>query len=184
MPAAGLLALALGTSVPLAAQAAEPRLPAEALITVTAPALPGRVFSPGVGLSGEALLDRQPRSIADAVRGLPGVSIRPNSRGESVIRVRGSEERQTQVFLDGAPLAVPWDGRVDIGLVPAALLGGLTVRKGAGAIEYGANAVAGVLDLTTRSSGAVGIAQGGPYALKNLSAAGVVPLGGLRLTLA
>ncbi len=158
--------------------------PGEALITVTAPATPGRVLSPGVGLSGEALLDRQPRSIADALRGLPGVSIRPNSRGESVVRVRGAEERQTQVFLDGAPLAVPWDGRIDLGLVPAGLIGALAVRKGAGAIEYGANAVAGVLDLTTREAGAVGQAQAGTQGLTNLSAAGVVPLGPARITLA
>ena len=140
--------------------------------------------TPVVGLTGEALLDRQPRSVADALRGLPGVSVRTNSRGETVARVRGSDERQTLVFLDGAPLAVPWDGRVDIGLIPAGLLGGLSVRKGAGAIEYGANAVAGVVDLTTRQEGGVAVAQAGPHALKNLSAAGVVPLGGLSLTLA
>lgn len=177
-----LAALLLAT--PAAAQLPDPRLPAEALITVTAPAGPGRVFTPVVGLSGEALLDRQPRSVADALRGLPGVSVRTNSRGESVARVRGSDERQTLVFLDGAPLAVPWDGRVDVGLIPAGLIGGLTVRKGAGAIEYGANAVAGVVDLTTRTSGGVAVAQAGPHALKNHSAAGVVPLGGLSLTLA
>jgi iron complex outermembrane receptor protein len=162
---------------------AAPAGPADALITVTAPATPGRVFSPGVALGDDALLDRQPRSIADALRGLPGVSIRPNSRGESVVRVRGSEERQTQVFLDGAPLAVPWDGRVDIGLVPAGIIGRLTVRKGAGAIEYGANAVAGVLDLNSRDEGAVGQAQAGSFGIRNLSAAGVVPLGGVKLTI-
>lgn len=181
---------ALITALLLAGPAAAPARatpaagPAEALITVTAPATPGRVFSPGVGLSGEALLDRQPRNMADALRGLPGVSIRPNSRGESVVRIRGSEERQTQVFLDGAPLAVPWDGRIDLGLVPAGLIGTLSVRKGAGAIEYGANAVAGVLDLRTRDEGAVGQAQAGSLGLINASAAGVVPLGHTRLTLA
>ncbi|WP_397588492.1 TonB-dependent receptor plug domain-containing protein [Sandarakinorhabdus limnophila] len=178
-----IVALLLATPA-AAAQPFDPRLPEEALITVTAPAGPGRVFTPVVGLSGEALLDRQPRSVADALRGLPGVSVRTNSRGESVARVRGSDERQTLVFLDGAPLAVPWDGRVDIGLIPAGLIGGLSVRKGAGAIEYGANAVAGIVDLTTRQAGGVAVAQTGPYGLKNLSAAGVMPLGGLSLTLA
>lgn len=175
---------ALLLATPAAAQPSDPRLPEEALITVTAPAGRGRVTTPVVGLTGEALLDRQPRSVADALRGLPGVSVRTNLRGETVARVRGSDERQTLVFLDGAPLAVPWDGRVDIGLIPAGLIGGLSVRKGAGAIEYGANAVAGVVDLTTRTDGGVAVAQAGPHALKNLSAAGVVPLGGLSLTLA
>jgi iron complex outermembrane recepter protein len=173
-------------AVPAGAQptAGPAAFPGEALITVTAPATPGRVLSPGVGLSGSALLDRQPRSMADALRGLPGVSVRPNSRGESVVRVRGSEERQTQVFLDGAPLSVPWDGRIDLGLVPAGLIGGLLLRKGAGAIEYGANAVAGVLDLNSRADGAVAQAQAGSLGLVNLSAAGVVPVGATRVTLA
>ena len=158
--------------------------PEEAFITVTAPALPGRVATPLVGLKPDALIDRQPRNVADALRGLPGVSIRTNSRGETSPRVRGGDERQTLVFLDGAPLAVPWDGRVDLGLLPAGIIGSLSVRKGAGAIEYGANAVAGVVDLQSRVSGAVAQAQAGPHGLVNLSAAAALPVGGLTLTLA
>lgn len=89
--------------------------PANLMIVVTAPGNVGRVQPPVVTLGPDALIDRQPRSIADALRGLPGVSVRPNSRGEVVSRVRGAEERQTQVFLDGAPLTVPWDGRINWG---------------------------------------------------------------------
>jgi len=158
-------------------------LPDEAFITVTAPALPGRVATPLVGLKPEALLDRQPRSVGDALRGLPGVAIRTNSRGESSPRVRGGDERQTLVFLDGAPLAVPWDGRIDLGLVPAGIIGSLSVRKGAGAIEYGANAVAGAVDLRSRLTGKVAQAQAGPFGMANLSAAAALPVGDITVTL-
>ena len=157
-------------------------LPADALITVTAASLPGRIAAPSVGLKAEALLDRQPRSVADALRGLPGVGIRTNSRGETSPRIRGGDERQTLLFLDGAPLTVPWDGRIDLGLLPAGIIGNVTVRKGAGAVEYGANAVAGVVDLQTRSSGLAAVAQAGPAGLANLSAATALPVGGLILT--
>ena len=119
-------------------------------IVVTAPDSPARVQPPQLRLSHAALLDRQPVYLADALRGLPGVSVRPNSRGESVVRIRGSEERQAAVFLDGAPLSVPWDGRVDLGVLPASLLNTVSVTKGAVPIEYGTNAVAGVVDLQTR----------------------------------
>ncbi len=119
-------------------------------IVVTAPASPARVQPPRLQLREAALRDRQPMLLADTLRGLPGVSIRPNSRGESVLRIRGSEERQAAVFLDGAPLAVPWDGRVDLGVLPASLIGALSVTKGAVPIEYGTNAIAGVVDLQTR----------------------------------
>ena len=79
--------------------------------------------------------------------------------------MRGSEERQTAVFLDGAPLVVPWDGRIDLGLIPAGLIGRIEIRKGAVPIEYGTNAVAGVVDLQSRSgaegSRVFGTAQAG-----------------------
>lgn len=163
----------------------------EALLTVTAPVWRGRVMSPGVELDTDALVDRQPRSVADALRGLPGVIIRPNSRGESVPRVRGSEERQTQVFLDGAPITVPWDGRINLDLIPAGLIGGITVRKGAVPIEYGANAVAGVVDMTTRRGGAegeghgvAGVYQLGTYNSQTMSAVGSFGVGRTDVTIA
>lgn len=124
-----------------------------ATIVVTANPSAGRVLPPTAEIGEDALLERQPRAVAEALRGLAGVSARTNSRGETVARVRGSEERQTQVFLDGAPLAVPWDGRADIGIIPAGLIGSIRVIKGAAPIEFGTNTVAGAIDLRTRSGG-------------------------------
>jgi iron complex outermembrane recepter protein len=122
-------------------------------ITVTAASTPGRVLPPNSVIEEQELLDRQPRSAADALRALPGVSVNPNSRGEAVAKLRGAEERQTPVFVDGAPLAVPWDGRADLGTLPAGLIGSVRLMKGAAPIEYGTNAVAGAVDLETRSGG-------------------------------
>ncbi|HEY0446320.1 MAG TPA: TonB-dependent receptor plug domain-containing protein [Allosphingosinicella sp.] len=144
-----LFLLLLGSASAADAGAGDVAEPGTILITA-APA-EDRVLPPATGLQAEALAERQPRSVAEALRGLPGVSARTNSRGETIARVRGADERQTQIFLDGAPLAVPWDGRADIGIVPAGLFGEVLVVKGAAPIEYGPNAVAGVVDLRTRS---------------------------------
>lgn len=178
--------------------AAQPAPPADAgstteaaLLIVTAPLVNGRVMSPGVTLDVDALVDRQPRNLGDALRGLPGVSVRPNSRGESVPRIRGAEERQTQVFLDGAPLSVPWDGRISLDLLPAGLAGSLTVRKGAVPIEYGTNAVAGVIDIQSRRGGpegedhgVAGVGQLGTYGLVNVGGVITAPIGRSSVTLA
>jgi iron complex outermembrane receptor protein len=169
--------LLAATLAALAATAAAADAPDPVLLdalVVTAPRTPTRVQPPQLTLDPTALRARQPLLVADAVRGLPGVSIRPNSRGESVVRVRGAEERQTAVFLDGAPLAVPWDGRVDLGLLPAGLVGAISVTKGAVPIEYGPNAVAGVLDLQTRRDVDTRQAEltGGNLGQRALSAAG------------
>jgi len=151
---AGLAQLALGS--PAAAGQEEPPADETAdwpAIIVTAPAGDSRALPPQVRVPVNLLVDRQPRSAADVLRGVAGVAVRTNSRGETIARIRGAEERQTQVFLDGAPLAVPWDGRVDLGLLPAGLLGGVRVVKGAAPVEYGTNAVAGVVDFQTRQYG-------------------------------
>ncbi len=160
---------------------------APADIVITAERTPSRVLPPTTELGDAALLERQPRTAADAVDQLPGVSVRTNSRGETIARVRGSEERQTQLFLDGAPLAVPWDGRADIGVLPAGLIGTVRATKGAVPIEYGANAVAGAIDLETRSGGPAGwraMGSVGRHGFADGSAIATLPAGGLDLTLA
>jgi iron complex outermembrane receptor protein len=176
--------MASGAAAQVPQESAPPASPETALITVTAPPLAGRVLAPGVSLAESALIDRQPRTVAEALRGLPGVAVRTNSRGETIVRVRGAEERQTQVFLDGAPLGVPWDGRIDLGLVPAGAITDLSVRKGAVAIEYGTNAVAGVVDLQTRRSGTLFSAQAGTLGLYTLSGAAGLDAGPVNLLIA
>lgn len=156
-------------------------------ITVTAEPTAGRVLPPAVSVGEGDLLARQPRSAAEALEGLPGVSTRTNSRGETVARVRGSEERQTQVYLDGAPLAVPWDGRVDLGVIPAGLIGHVNATKGAVPIEYGANAVAGAVDLKTRSGGPANLralVEGGSYGYGQGALVATLPAGKVDLTFA
>lgn len=157
-------------------------------IIVTAARNAGRVQAPALVIDGQALDERAPVAAADLFRAIPGLSLRVNSRGEAVVRIRGSEERQTIVFLDGAPLATPWDGRVDLALLPAGVIGRISVIKGAAPLEYGANAVAGVVDLQTTAAGdAFGLraeAQGGTDGQASLSAMVSTPLGsGLSLVL-
>ncbi len=88
-------------------------------------------------------------ALLDIFRRIPAAGIRINSRGEAVLRLRGSEERQTGIFLDGAPLSVPWDGRVDLSAIPAGIVDRVSVVASAAPIEYGANSALGVVQLST-----------------------------------
>lgn len=174
---AALAVLTIGTAD------AQTRLPP---ITVTAHAPEERVLPPQTVITVDTLVDRQPRTVADVLRGVAGVTVRANSRGETVARIRGAEERQTQVFLDGAPLAVPWDGRVDLGLLPAGLLGNVRITKGAAPIEYGANTVAGVVDFQTRQSaqGSFAHAEAGSLGSGSASVVLAEQIGSIEATLA
>ena len=125
--------MSLTIALAMLAQAAPAVAPDPDAIVITAQRSPSRVQPPTDELGGERLIERQARNAAEAIDALPGVAVRTNSRGETIARVRGSEERQTKVFLDGTPLAVPWDGRVDLGILPAGLIGSVRGDQGRGA---------------------------------------------------
>ncbi|MEC9414982.1 MAG: TonB-dependent receptor, partial [Pseudomonadota bacterium] len=100
-----------------------------------------------------ALIDKNelnrnvPTVLSDIFLNKPIIGIRSNSRGESVLRLRGSDERQAAVFLDGASLSIPWDGRVDLGLLPVGMIDFVNISKGAVPIEYGSNAMLGAVEI-------------------------------------
>jgi len=106
----------------------------------------GRVFRVGL-----ADLTRQDvPDVASTLRLLPSASIQTNSRGETLVYIRAAGERQVAVFLDGAPLNVAWDNRIDLSLVPATIVGSMSVERGAVGPGYGTNTSAGALNLQSR----------------------------------
>lgn len=118
-------------------------------ISVTAARGEDRALQPATTLDADQIERRLPTDFTEVFRSVMGVGIRTNSRGEAVLRLRGSEERQSQVFIDGAPISVPWDGRPDLSLFPASFIRHVSIIKSAAPIEFGANAVLGVVDIST-----------------------------------
>ncbi len=89
--------------------------------------------------------------VADFGRLIPAAHIRTNSRGETLVYLRNAGERQVGVFFEGALLNIPWDNRVDMSLIPASVIGGVTVAKGVPPVEYGTNVLGGAVNLTART---------------------------------
>ena len=87
------------------------------------------------------------QSAADLAPVLPATRTVVNSRGESVFMVRGASERHIRLWLDGIPLNVPWDERVDAGLVPVDAIGAVRGVRGVGSVLEGPNALAGTIEL-------------------------------------
>ena len=89
--------------------------------------------------------------VADFGRLIPAAHIRTNSRGETLVYLRNAGERQVGVFFEGALLNIPWDNRVDMSLIPASVIGGVTVAKGVPPVEFGTNVLGGAVNLTART---------------------------------
>jgi len=102
-----------------------------------------------VGLA--AITQSDALSIDRVLRNVPGAHLQTNSRGETLVYLRGAGERQVAVFFDGALLNIPWDNRIDLSLVPAEVIGEITVVKGPPPVVYGTNVMGGALNLTSRN---------------------------------
>lgn len=74
---------------------------------------------------------------------LPSVRVAVNSRGESSFMVRGAPERHSQAFLDGIPLNLPWDERVDLQSIPITGVGRLEGRRGLPSLLDGPGVLSG-----------------------------------------
>ncbi len=87
------------------------------------------------------------RSAADVLRRAPGALVQTNSRGQTLVVLRNSGEREVTVFFDGAPLEIPWDHRIDLRLMPAAAVGRTEVARGPLSNRYGPNISGGAIFL-------------------------------------
>ncbi len=82
-----------------------------------------------------------------ALREVPFLLVRTNSRGEAELSVRGSDSRQAAVLFDGLPLSIGWDHRSDASVFPTTGIGSVTVVRGLSTLLQGPNALGGVIDL-------------------------------------
>ncbi|MGQ0539860.1 MAG: TonB-dependent receptor plug domain-containing protein [Gemmatimonadaceae bacterium] len=85
--------------------------------------------------------------LEDALRDMPFVTVRQNSRGEVELSVRGSESRQAAILLDGIPLTLGWDGRTDPSIVPLGGAGSVVLVRGLSSLRQGPNVLGGVLEI-------------------------------------
>ncbi len=86
-------------------------------------------------------------SMEDALREMPFILVRKNSRGMAEISVRGSESRQVAVLFDGVPLTLAWDHRTDPSVLPVMGARNLTLVRGLPSVLGGPNVLGGVVEV-------------------------------------
>lgn len=126
------------------------------VITVTPNTTPTEARSVGSAVSvvtRAELQERQTRTVADALRTLPGVTLdRSGTFGNiTQVRLRGTEPNQTLVLIDGVEMNDPSaDDAYDFGHLLAAQVERIEVLKGPQSALYGSDAVGGVINIITR----------------------------------
>ena len=99
----------------------------------------------------EALESVEADSVADFLSRLPSVEVTTGRRGEQLVRLRGFDQTEILFLIDGVPSAVPYDGAVDPGKIPLAMIEKIEIIKGAGPVTYGPGGLGGAINLITRS---------------------------------
>jgi len=92
-------------------------------------------------------------SVAELLNRQPSIQAGFGSRGEMIFKLRGFDQRQLLVLVDGVPLSIPYDGQADLFKIPAEAIDKVEIIKGSGSIAYGPNGLGGAVNLVTRKPG-------------------------------
>lgn len=129
---------------------AEPPRPVEEIVVL------GRGEELGLGavrIPKEESARRPTATVAAMLEQEPAVVVSSNSRGERLIHFRGFEQKQLRLLVDGVPVAIPYDGLVNLDMLPSWLVDHLTIVKSPGAAVYGPNGLGGAINIVTRKPG-------------------------------
>jgi iron complex outermembrane receptor protein len=85
--------------------------------------------------------------LEQALREMPFILVRQNSRGEAELSVRGSDSRQAAVLVDGFPLTLGFDHRSDPSILPLSGVRTIVLVRGLSSLLHGPNVLGGVLEL-------------------------------------
>jgi iron complex outermembrane receptor protein len=86
-------------------------------------------------------------TLEQVLRSTPLVLIRTNSRGEVQPALRGGEDRQIAVLVDGVPITLAWDHRSDLSVIPLSAARSLKVHRGLSTLLHGPNSLAGAVEV-------------------------------------
>ncbi len=141
-------------ATPLAAQQPDTafRLQPVVVTATLVPAPPGAVPAAVTVLSGDALRARGVRTVADALRFVPGASVVESGSfgSQTSLFLRGGESDYVKVLIDGVPQNLP-GGSFDFANLTTADVDRIEIVRGPTSVLYGSDAVTGVIQVFTRA---------------------------------
>jgi len=87
---------------------------------------------------------------ADALRYVPGVDVSVGRKDEPEISIHGFGQSRVLILIDGVPYSDSYSGEFNLNQIPSDIIAKILVTKGAPSVLYGANALAGVINIITK----------------------------------
>ncbi len=104
-------------------------------------------------VTAEDIEQRGARNVAEALEQLPGVDVQKGGKGQSYVSIRGFEQGDLKILIDGVPVYEQYFRSIDLDQLPVDSIAKITVTKGASSVLYGANTMGGVINIITKKAG-------------------------------
>ena len=104
-------------------------------------------------VSAEGIETRNAQSVDEALNFVSGVRATVGQKNEPDIVIRGFKQDNILTLLDGIPIASPFYGFVDLNQIAVENISEIKVIKGSASAMYGSNAMAGVVNIISKSPG-------------------------------
>lgn len=149
------LVVALGAACASFAHAQTPTVLKPVVISASRVAQPlDEVLNDVTVLEGERLRSGGQQSVGDLLRQNHGLEVVSNGAGHNStsVLIRGANSAHTLVYLDGLRVGSATTGTASLNALPLANLEKIEILRGAASSVYGASAIGGVVQLTSRQS--------------------------------
>lgn len=104
-------------------------------------------------ISMDDIVKQGANSVADALEFIPGIDIQAGSKGQANLKLRGFDQRDVRVLIDGVPAHESYTGSLDLDQIPIDTIAKIKVIKGASSVLYGPNTMGGVINIITKKGG-------------------------------
>lgn len=132
-------------------------------------------------VTAEDFKQRGAHTVADALGQLPGVFVqRGAKKGESYVSVRGFNDNDVKIMIDGVAVYEQYSRQIDLAQFPIDNVAKITVTKGASSVLYGPNAMGGVINIITKTASkpmATASTAWGDYGTQHYSVSAGAPIG-------
>ena len=89
-------------------------------------------------------------SAAEALEYVTGIDIAVHPKTGPALKMRGFDQEDIKILIDGVPAHVAYDGSLDLGQIPVDSIAKIEVTKGASSVLYGANTMGGIINIVTK----------------------------------
>jgi len=104
-------------------------------------------------ITAEDIADSHALTVPEALSYAPGITVSTGRKNEPEIRIRGFNQEEALILIDGVPYYETNYGKLNLNQLPTEMIARIDIIKGAASVLYGSNAMAGVINIITKKQG-------------------------------